>query len=435
MIPFRLIGFSFLLLLVPSLTHASNIFETFSFIKYVLLEGLALIVAIALLGFIATYVVWKLKSKTLGIAVASLGLVVMFLYTISVGLPEGLQFPSSQKTFGPGNAPGLTLSSIYDFFTHLDQFERVNDIAEDPRNVPLSRGASSTPETVEVFLETKEVLAEMGPEITMNYWTFNGKVPGPMIRVKEGDMVKLTLTNHRSSLHHHNIDLHAVTGPGGGAVVTHVAPGETKSFSFQALNPGLYVYHCAVANVPNHMAHGMYGMILVEPKEGMPPVDQEFYVMQGELYSTNGIGNKGLQVFDTKAMQDGVPTYVVFNGKTNALEHNMHARVGDKIRIYFGNGGVNLVSSFHVIGEIFDTVYPEGSIGGALLHNVQTTLVPAGGATITEFTVEYPGNYMLVDHALSRLDKGAWGMLEVSGEKDTRIFDGDFSNPGVGHGH
>ncbi len=427
---------AFILVVTPITTDAHGILETFSFIKYILVQGAALVIAIAALGFFIVHVVWSLKSRSMAIAIAIFGGASMILYTFVVGLPGGLQLSPLKSSFGPGQGPGLSIPAVFSFFQHIHDFEHVADIARDPNEVPSPRTHSTSTETgdiVEIFLETKEVLSEMGPDITMSYWTFNGKVPGPMLRVKKGDTVKITITNNVTSLHHHNVDLHAATGPGGGAVVTTVAPGETKTFSFKALNPGLYVYHCAVANVPNHMAHGMYGMILVEPEGGLPPVDKEFYVMQGEFYSTGGIGNKGLQVFDTQAMLDGTPTYVVFNGRTGGLNGKMQAQVGDTVRIYFGNGGVNLISSFHVIGEIFDTVYPEGSLGGEVHKNVQTTAVPAGGATIVEFKVEYPGKYILVDHALARLDKGAWGVLEVMGEKNPEIFDGDFSNPGEGH--
>jgi nitrite reductase (NO-forming) len=192
------------------------------------------------------------------------------------------------------------------------------------------------------------------------------------------------------------------------------------------MKPGLFVYHCAVPNMAVHMAHGMYGMILVEPKEGLPPVDKEFYIMQGELYTTGALGRTGLQIFDAKKMMDGTPEYVTFNGRPGGLADHMQAEVGDKVRMYVGNGGVAQNSSFHIVGEIFDTVYPEASMGGAMFHNVQTTNIPAGGATIVEFEVDYPGDYLLVDHALMRTDKGAWGVLTVTGEADPTIFDGEF---------
>ncbi len=310
--------------------------------------------------------------------------------------------------------------------------DKVTDIARDPKDVSSSV-TRIAPDLVKISLETKEVIGSMADGVELNYWTFNGTVPGPFLRVNEGDTVELNLANNSSSVHNHNIDLHAVTGPGGGAGVTNIAPGESKTFSFKALNPGLYVYHCAHPNVATHMAHGMYGMILVEPKEGLPKVDKEFYIMQGEFYSKGDLGDKGLQIFDAQKMLDGKPEYVVFNGRTGGIIDKMQAKTGERIRIYVGNGGVNLISSFHVIGEIFDVVYPEGSMGlGTTVNkNIQTTLVPAGGATVVEFTVDVPGKYILVDHALARLDRGAWGTLEVTGDANPEIF-----NAGEGsHSH
>ncbi|OGD23948.1 hypothetical protein A2Z10_02400 [Candidatus Azambacteria bacterium RBG_16_47_10] len=239
--------------------------------------------------------------------------------------------------------------------------------------------------------------------------------------MREGDVIELTLSNHPSSLHPHNIDLHAVTGPGGGAVLTNVAPGETKTFRWKALNPGLFIYHCAFPNVSMHNSHGQYGLILVEPKEGLSPVDREFYVVQGELYTLGDLGKKGLMAFDSKGMLGGDPTYVTFNGKVESVPR-MKAKTGEKIRMYVGNGGVNLISAFHVIGEIFDTVYPNGSIGGALEKNTQTALVLPGGSSIVEMTLDVPGKFLLVDHALARMNKGAWAVLEVSGDERPDIF-------------
>jgi nitrite reductase (NO-forming) len=285
---------------------------------------------------------------------------------------------------------------------------------------------------VEVSLTTTEVIAEMADGTTINYWTFDNGVPGPFIRVRQGDTVRLTIHNDKTSLHPHNVDFHAVTGPGGGAAATIVAPGETKTFTFKALNAGLFVYHCAFGNPGLHMTHGMYGLILVEPEGGLPPADKEFYVVQGEFYSEGGLGREGLQLFDTQAYLDGKPQYIVFNGRTGALMENMNANVGETVRMYVGNGGVNLISNFHVIGEIFDRVYREGDLVTPPAEGLQTTLVPAGGAVMVEFTVDYPGNFILVDHALARVDRGAWGALHVEGEADPSIYEGEVE---MGHGH
>lgn len=402
-------------------------------LRVVLLRAAGLFIAVgAGLGFAWTLArrlfVSKLRVFLLVLFIFGLGL----FYISAQVLPNTVEYPLFLKTFGPASDPGLPFHNVLTFFRKLDHFERVDNIAANPTDIsgPITRDHA---EDVEVNLETKEVIAETAPGIFYNYWTFNGQVPGPFIRVREGDTVHVTIKNDETSLHPHNVDFHAVTGPGGGATVSTVMPGETKSFSFQALNPGLYVYHCAIPNVAVHMTHGMYGMILVEPEGGLPPVDQEFYVMQGELYATGSLGREGLQVFDAEAMLDGHPQYVFFNGKPGSLAGNMRAKTGEQVRMFVGNGGVNLTSSFHVIGEIFDMVYPEGGIGGDLHANVQSTLVPAGGATIVEFGLEVPGKYLLVDHALARLDRGAWGTLQVTGEENKAIFDGVPDARPMGH--
>lgn len=369
---------------------------------------------------------WKITTALVAIFIGA-----SIAFYVPNGIPHAFEYPLGLRTFGPSEGPVLPLSNVFSFLKNFGSFERVANIARNPGDVP-DTAAQSVDGIVEINLVAKEVVGEMSDEVTFNYWTFDGTVPGPFLRVREGDTIRLTLTNDPSSLHHHSIDLHAVTGPGGGAAATIVAPGESKTITFKALNPGVYIYHCAHPNVANHMAHGMYGLILVEPEGGLPPVDKEFYVVQGEFYSAGSLGRKGLQLFDAQAMLDGRPQYVVFNGKTGALVDNMKAEVGDTVRLYIGNGGVNLISSFHVIGEIFDRVYREGDLITPPAQSVQTTLIPAGGATMAEFKVDYPGNYVLVDHALSRLDRGAWGVLHVEGEADPIIFDGEIQS---GHGH
>ena len=279
---------------------------------------------------------------------------------------------------------------------------------------------------VRVDLEVKEVVKRMADGVDYLFWTFGGEVPGLFIRVREGDMVEFHLKNHPSSKMPHNIDLHAVTGPGGGAASSFTAPGHESQFSFKALNPGLYVYHCATAPVGMHVANGMYGLILVEPKEGLPPVDKEYYVMQGEFYTKGKFGEEGLQPFDQDKAVDERASYVVFNGAVGSLvgDKALKAKVGDRVRLFVGNGGPNLLSSFHVIGEIFDKVYQEGGVKVSQ-EQVQTTLVPAGGSAIVEFGTNVPGTYILVDHSLFRaFNKGALGMLKVTGDPNLLVYSG-----------
>ena len=283
----------------------------------------------------------------------------------------------------------------------------------------------SEPATVLIELETTEQKGTLASGVHYTFWTFGGTVPGPMLRVRAGDTVQIRLTNHKTAHNAHSIDLHAVTGPGGGAAVTQIMPGEEGVFEWKALNPGLYVYHCATPHVPIHIANGMYGMVLVEPAGGLPRVDREYYVMQGEFYTKGRTMTPGLQPFDADKARDERPEYVLFNGRMGALMEDgaLKAKTGETVRLYVGNGGPNLVSSFHVIGEIFGRVYAEAAIGGDLKRNVQTTLVPAGGAAIVEFKVEMPGRFLLVDHSISRaMDKGALGSLVVSGDDRPDIF-------------
>mgnify|MGYP003530732120 CR=1 FL=1 len=291
-----------------------------------------------------------------------------------------------------------------------------------PPMVPAPIGDRAAKKVV-VHLEATEEVGELADGVTYKFWTFNSTVPGTFIRIRVGDEVELHVTNRSDSVMPHNIDLHAVNGPGGGAEATNVAPGKEAIFNFKALNPGLYVYHCAAAPVPLHIANGMYGLILVEPAGGLPKVDREYYIMQGEFYTKGKTDEKGLQEFDQDKGVDERPTYVVFNGKKNALmgKNALEAKVGETVRLFVGNGGPNLVSSFHVIGEIFDRVYIEG--GSKINENVQTTVIPAGGAAIVEFKVEEPGDYVIVDHSIFRaFNKGAIGILKVTGEKNPKIF-------------
>ncbi|QCO68336.1 nitrite reductase, copper-containing [Luteimonas yindakuii] len=297
------------------------------------------------------------------------------------------------------------------------------DIAKNPMEVDTPVG-DRAPQHISYDLLTTEVEGRLSDGSTYRYWTFNDTVPGPFLRIRTGDTVTINLKNADDSVNIHSVDFHAVTGPGGGAAVTQVAPGQTKSFTFKALNPGLYVYHCATPMIAHHISNGMYGMILVEPEGGLPAVDREFYIMQGELYTAQKHGSRGLQEFSVDKLLDENPEHLMFNGSMEALTktYRMEANVGETVRMYFGVGGPNLISSFHVIGEVFDRVFDQASLTSPPLTDVQTTLVAPGGATVVEFKVDYPGKYILVDHALSRAEKGLAGFLHVNGAADPTIF-------------
>lgn len=294
-----------------------------------------------------------------------------------------------------------------------------------PPHVPAPVGKRKAKKLI-VKMEILEAEGEISNGVRYVYWTFGGSVPGSFIRARVGDEIEFHLQNHPDNKLPHNIDLHAVNGPGGGAESSFVAPGHEKVFSFKVLAPGLFVYHCATAPVGMHIANGMYGLILIEPEGGLPPVDKEYYVMQGDFYTAGPNGERGLQAFDMQKAVDEKADYVVFNGSVGALTGDgaLTAKVGETVRLFVGNGGPGLVSSFHVIGEIFDKVHVEG--GDLVNTNVQTTLIPAGGAAMVEFKVDVPGSYVLVDHSIFRaFNKGALGLLNVTGEENEKIYSGE----------
>ena len=261
----------------------------------------------------------------------------------------------------------------------LEEKNGVVSVVRDPTDLPPPVGKRA-PRRVKVSFETTEVVGKLADGTTYRYWTFNNKVPGPFVRVRVGDTVEVRLKNDGDSTMMHNVDFHAVTGPGGGAKATDAGPGESRGFEFTALNPGLYVYHCAVPMAAQHIANGMYGLILVEPEGGLPKVDHEYYVMQGELYTEQKFGTKGEATESYDKLMDERPEYFIFNGAVGAL-------VKDKP-----------------------------------LNDVQTISVPPGGAAVVDFKVEVPGKYMLVDHALTRVERGLVGILEVTGPNNPDVF-------------
>lgn len=299
------------------------------------------------------------------------------------------------------------------------------DIVRDPTDVPPSVG-NREPAVVQVTLAAQEVLGTLDPlaGTTYRYWTFNGKVPGPMIRVRQGDTVEVTLHNDADSHMAHSVDFHAALGPGGGAAFTQAVPGQSKTFTFQATTPGLFVYHCGTPMIAEHIANGMYGLILVEPEGGLAPVDHEYYVMQGEIYTSAARGKTGLQQFSDAKLMEESPEYFVFNGAVAALTKTnaMRAKVGETVRMFFGDAGPNDTSSLHVVGEIFTRDYALGSLTSPPLNGVQTASVPPGAAAILEFKAGVPGQFSMMDHAMARMAKGLMATFEISGAENATLM-------------
>jgi nitrite reductase (NO-forming) len=348
----------------------------------------------------------KKKMKTPNLARGLRALLVAAVCAPLLALAAPRTAPKNEGDFGPPRG------------------EPIHAVLTSPPHVPPAVNRNY-PARVIVDLEVVEKTMQISEGVNYTFWTFGGTVPGSFIRVRQGDTVEFHLKNHPGSKMPHNIDLHGVTGPGGGAASSFTAPGHESRFTFKALNEGVYVYHCATAPVGMHVANGMYGLILVEPPNGLPKVDREYYVMQGDFYTTGKYREKGLQPFDMEKAIDEKPTYVLFNGAEGALtgDKALSAKVGEKVRLFVGNGGPNLVSSFHVIGAIFDQVRFEG--GTNVQKNVQTTLIPAGGAAVATFTARVPGSYVLVDHSIFRaFNKGALAILKVDGPENKAIYSG-----------
>jgi nitrite reductase (NO-forming) len=356
--------------------------------------------------------------------------------TLVVGGVAGTPAAGSQQTPSTALSPAKPVT-IAEISRHPSDLPDSPDYAMYKNNKFLDKTTRTGPMNHEVHFQIKEGVAEVLPGTTMDYWTFDGAVPGPMVRTRVGDTVDFFLTNPQDSQMPHNVDFHAVTGPGGGAVRLETNPGATSELKVKTLKPGIYIYHCAFPDIPTHISHGMYGLVVVEPAGGLPKVDHEYYVMQSEFYTSAGADKTVSQLNDAGHLDFSAtngdleqPTFVVFNGRPNAVtgERSLGVYNGDKIttgqsvRLFVGDIGPNLISSFHVIGEIFDTVYVEGSFS-LVNHDVQTTLVPSGGAVGVEFTIEVPGDYLMVDHAIYRaLHKGANGIIHVEGPPNPDVY-------------
>lgn len=296
--------------------------------------------------------------------------------------------------------------------------KQVPHVVADPGKVPPPPNWTK-PRHHQVKLTVQERIAEIEPGATFRYMTFNGQVPGPMIRVRQGDTVSLTLENPSDNAMPHNLDMHAIYATGGGSTATQVAPGASKTETFKVMYPGSFIYHCAVPNMDFHISSGMFGMILVEPPEGLPKVDREFYLGQNEVYTDKALGSSGQHKFDFSKMINETPSYVLLNGAVRALTPDrygaMQARVGERIRVFMVNGGPNLTSSFHPIGNVWTHAWPQGALANPPMKYVQTQSVPPGSCFVGEMDLPVPETIKLVDHALSRVvHKGLLAEIQVA---------------------
>jgi nitrite reductase (NO-forming) len=359
------------------------------------------------------------------------------LPTQGQGLPTASASPAASPT-GPAASPTSPAAAI-DVIPALTPKAQLQPAPADEVNVALAphvppAAARNEQAIVDVHFDVVEGIKAIDPNKGIEYETWGYRIdgddaattgtPGPIIRARVGDVLRFTITNLPGNMHPHNVDFHAVTGQGGGAAATTVAPGETATIEARLLYPGMFMYHCAYGDVPLHISQGMYGGILVDPAVPLPAVEHELYMVQSEYYTSPA--TSGPLTTDRGAITAENPQFVVFNGAVGALtgDNAPHMRVGERMRIYFVNAGLNLDSNFHPIGSHWDKVYQEGALLNAPLRGSQTTLVPAGGGTVVELIGQVPQTIVLVDHALARaFDKGAIGQIVVEGDENHEIFE------------
>lgn len=255
--------------------------------------------------------------------------------------------------------------------------------------------------TVEVNLTMEKRALEVAPGWKREVWTYGGQVPGPTIRVNQGDTVRVTITNKETTSH--SIDFHAARISPQVAFKS-IGAGESLTFEFKARDAGVFDYHCGTAPALMHIANGMYGAIIVDPAEGRTPA-KEYVLVQSEWYR---------DPMDLEDMKLGQPVAMAFNGIANQyVDKPLQAKAGERVRIYMANPGPNRPSAFHIVGTIFDLVEQDGNPKNSF-YGVQTYTVPPGGGSVFETTINGPGKYSIVSHSFADATMGALGYLEVT---------------------
>lgn len=282
-----------------------------------------------------------------------------------------------------------------------------------PTPDPESRDARLPPllgtgDTVSVTLEAKDATVRIANGVDFMAWTFGGMVPAPILHVKQGQTVMVTFVNH--GMMAHSIDFHAAqVSPT--ADYRSIEPGQALQFTFVARVPGAFIYHCGTPPVLLHMGNGMYGALIVDPLKPLPPADAEYVLVQSEWYTAQEKGN--MMMGDMSKMMMGMPDEVVWNGKAYQYEdHPLAAHVGKRVRLYVVDAGPEMPSAFHVIGGIFESVYPDGDPAHALTGVSTYSLAPGQGA-VFDIVLAEPGKYAFVDHNMRDMEMGAVGLLDA----------------------
>ena len=278
-----------------------------------------------------------------------------------------------------------------------------------PAHKTYDASAPATPQgnTVDVKLVAEETLISIGPGVAYKAWTFNGTVPGPIIRVREGQTVNFTLVNNTGMTH--SIDFHAAETPWN-VNYQGVKAGQSFSFSWKASFPGIFMYHCGTPPVIEHIANGMYGAIIVDPASGWSPA-KEYVLVQSEFYTRKL--SDGSYAYDNAKAMAVQPDYVTFNGYTNQYKDApLTAQLGQRVRLFVLNAGPSEFSAFHVIGAMFTNTYVDGNPANHMVGN-QTVTIPPGGGAVVELTIPEAGQYPFVTHSFANASAGALGVIDI----------------------
>jgi nitrite reductase (NO-forming) len=306
---------------------------------------------------------------------------------------------------------------------HTGEFAMGGSLSGVPDVPPLDPAPVKT-----IQLDVVDRVIDLAPGVRFSAWTFGGRVPGPVVHARVGDRIRFSMTNRSDETipgglampMMHSMDFHA-------AMVSpqdkyrSIAPGQTIAFEFQLNYPGVFMYHCGTPMILEHIASGMYGMLVVEPREGYPTrVDRQYAVVQSEFYTKldpagRQVNGQPLYVLDTQKVRTKESTYTVFNGVYNGMvDHPLVAKPGDRVRLFVLNVGPSNTSSFHVVGAIFDRVWIDGNPDNQF-RGMQTVLLPSAGSAIVEFRVPEKGQYIMVDHHFANASQGAIGIVDATG--------------------
>ena len=286
------------------------------------------------------------------------------------------------------------------------------------RPFPAALPPAAAGPVADVDLILKDVTIEIAPGVKYAAWAWAGGAPGPVIHVRQGQLVKITLTNQGAIPH--SIDFHAARiAPN--VAFKDVMPGKSVSYTFRANDPGVFMYHCGTKPVLMHIANGMYGAIVVEPKPGvLPRADRDYVLVASEWYlSSDGLSQPAQ--FNMDKAHARAPDWMTFNGYAGQyVTHPLTAKPGELVRFWVVDAGPSLDTDFHVVGTILDTAYPFGAMNpGEALHNVQTVTVPAGGGGVFDVKIDEPGLYPFVSHSFAAVDQGQVGLLNVGNVEGT----------------